>query len=157
MTVRIEIQSEAHAQGLFDALGDARIYEFLDEEAPKSVMAVRDRIRRLGAGAPVSGGETWLNWTVFEGDVVVGYTQATIENDGTASLAYVLSPSVWGRSIAYAACVLTLAEIRLRHSVVEFVADTEADNLRSQALLERLGFRQSHQDGNDVFYKRAAN
>lgn len=153
MTVKIEAQIAAHADGLYDALRDERIYKFLDEAPPKSVEAVRERIERLLLGAPASSGEIWMNWTVTEADTVVGYTQATIQKDGTASLAYVLSPRVWGRSVAYAACVLTLADIKDRTSVVEIVADTEAHNTRSQALLERLGFRRTHAEGQDVFYK----
>lgn len=152
VAVRIEPQSAAHADGLFEAIRDERIYEFLDDAPPKSVKAVRERIERLLAGAPETSGEIWMNWTVFDGENVVGFTQATILADGTASLAYVLSPSVWGRSVAHAACLLTIADIKDHTAVVRFVADTEVDNKRSQALLGRLGFRQSHTDGPDVFY-----
>jgi RimJ/RimL family protein N-acetyltransferase len=153
MTVRIEPQIAAHADGLYDALQDERIYKFLDDAPPNSVGAVRERIERLLQGPPASSGEVWMNWTVFEGAAVVGYTQATIRKDGTASLAYVLSPTVWGRSVGHAACVLTLADLRDRTSVVKVVADTEAQNDRSQALLDRLGFRRTHADGQDVFYE----
>lgn len=153
MVVRIELQALAHAEGLYEALQDERIYTFLDELPPKSVEAVRERTKRLLAGAPVESGETWLNWTVYEDDIVVGYTQATISRDGTANLAFVLSPSVWGRSIAHTACLLTLAELNEQSSVVELIADTNIENERSQALLERLGFHRTHIDGPDVFYK----
>lgn len=152
MTVTIEPQTQDHASGLFDALQDERIYQFLDDGPSVSVQALHDRIGRLQAGAPADSGEAWLNWTVFEHGAIVGYTQATIYDTGTASLAFVLSPQVWGKSVAYAASNLTLVELKNRPDVSEIVADTEVENLRSQALLERLGFRRTHVTGQDVFY-----
>ena len=137
--VRIEKQSPEHAVGLFAALSDERTYAFLDERPPASVEAVRDRIVRLAAGAPPGSGETWLNWTVFDGGTIVGYTQATIAEDGSADIAYVLHPDAWGRSIGYDACSLTLEELRSYPDVRRIVADTAEGNRRSRALLERLG------------------
>lgn len=152
--ITLEPQDPAHAAGLYDALRDPRIYAFLDEEPPISIQALRDRLVRLSKGAPVDTGQTWLNWTVFEGDIVVGYTQATMDANGIASLAYVLTPRVWGRSVAHAACVLTIAELEAHPLVLEIVADTDAENTRSKTLLQRLDFQQTHQVGQDIFYKQ---
>ncbi len=151
--IHIEPQAVEHAAGLFAALQDPRIYEHLDDGPPLSVEAVADRIGRLLQGAPKDCGETWLNWTVFEGDNVVGYTQATVYDDGTASLAYVLSPQAWGRSIAYAAANLTIDLLKAMPSVERIVADTEPGNTRSKALLRRLGFAFTHECDGDVFYQ----
>jgi RimJ/RimL family protein N-acetyltransferase len=153
MNVRIELQMPAHADGLFTALQDERIYTFLDDEPPVSVEALKARIGRLLAGATDGSGEKWLNWTVFERDQVVGYTQSTIHPDGTASLAYVLSPSVWGRSIGYSASLLTLEKLNAMPEVTNIVADTETGNERSKALLARLGFSFSHEKDGEVFYR----
>ncbi|MDT0684183.1 GNAT family N-acetyltransferase [Roseicyclus sp. F158] len=150
----IEPQDPSHADGLYAALRDRRIYTFLDQEPPTSVEGVRERIERIGRGAPPGTGQTWLNWTVFDRGTVVGYTQATIDAGGVASLAYVLTPRVWGRSIAFAACDLTIAELEALPAVVEITADTEEGNARSHALLRRLGFQRTHQAGEDVFYRR---
>lgn len=155
MTVRIAPQAPAHASALFEALRDPRIYAFLDGGPPASAGEVEDRIRRLQAGAPPESGQTWLNWTVFEGDTALGYTQATIEASGTASLAYVLSPRAWGRSVAYEACRLTLAQLSARPDVTAFIADTEDGNARSRALLARLGFRHVRTEGTDLHFHRA--
>lgn len=152
--VTIEPQVIRHTDGLYAALLDPRIYTFLGTAPPASVEAVRERIEKLSRGAPAELEEVWLNWTVFEDEVVVGYTQATIHADGIASLAYVLNPSVWGRSVAYEACVLTLTELDAMPSVVEIVADTELGNTRSQALLVRLGFGRMDEAGQDLFYRR---
>ena len=153
LPVRIEPQAPYHADGLYAALQDRRIYSFLDQEPPTAVKVLRERIERLSMGAPADTGQTWLHWTVFEADVVVGYTQATIDSGGIASLAYVLTPRVWGRSVAHVACALTIAELEALPGVVDIVADTEEGNVRSQALLRRLGFQRSHQAGSDIFYK----
>lgn len=154
MAVTIEPQNITHAEGLYAALQDRRIYSFLDQEPPKSVEGLRERIARLSKGAPANTGQTWLNWTVFEAGVIVGYTQATINASGIASLAYVLTPDVWGRSIAHSACSLTIAELEALPVVVNIVADTQEGNARSQALLKRLGFHRTHQAGADINYSR---
>ena len=153
LDVRIEPQVREHAEGLFAALQDERIYKHLDDGPPESVQALSERIGRLLQGAPADCPETWLNWTVFEGDTVVGYTQATVYDDGNASLAYVLSPQAWGRSIAYAAANLTIDLLKAMPSVERIVADTEPGNTRSKALLRRLGFAFTHECDGDVFYQ----
>ena len=147
-------QGPDHAEGLFAALTDPRIYAFLDGDPPGSVEEVRDRVERLMAGGPPDGSETWLNWTVFCGESVVGFTQATIETQGTASLAYVLSPAVWGRGVAQLAAELTMTELASRHGISHLLADTETANLPSQRLLHRLGFAETHRRGSDIFYAR---
>lgn len=151
--VRIEPQSAHHAPGLFAALSDERTYAFLDERPPTSIATVRERIERLRRGAPADRGETWLNWTVFEHDTVVGYTQATVAADGTADLAFVLHPSAWGRSVGFRACKLTLDTLLSDPVVRRILADTDAGNERSQALLERLGFKRVGVEVPDVFYE----
>ncbi|MBM2577657.1 GNAT family N-acetyltransferase [Jannaschia sp. Os4] len=155
--VRIEPQSPGHAPGLFTALSDERSYAFLDERPPSTVEAVRDRIARLAEVAPSGSGETWRNWTVFDGKVIVGYTQATIDGGGDADLAYVLHPEAWGHSVGYEACRLTLIELRSDPAVRRVVADTERGNRRSRALLDRLGFEPVREDGPDLFYRLPAN
>ena len=94
-TVKIAPQDLSHAEGLYAALRDPRIYAFLDDAPPESLQSLHARMARLAKGAPEGSGQIWLNWTVFEGEVVVGYTQATIEADGTARAAYVFSPGIW--------------------------------------------------------------
>ena len=152
--VALARQHPEHAKGLYAALQDPRIYAFLDEQPPSSVGDVRERIVRLMAGAPPDGSEIWLNWTVFRGESIVGSTQATIETHGSASIAYVLSPTVWGTGIAQTAAELTMAELAATHGISHLIADTETGNLPSQGLLHRLGFGETHRKGRDIFYAR---
>lgn len=153
--VRLEPQTPDHAEGLFAVLADPRVHSFLDSDPPPDVEAVRDRILRLMTGGPPDGSETWLNWTVFQGDRIAGTTQATIQPPGTAILAYILSPEVWGTGIARRAAELTMRELKECHAVSRLVADTETGNLASQGLLRKLGFSETHRAGNDIHYARA--
>ena len=95
-----------------------------------------------------------MNWTVFHGESIVGSTQATIETNGSAGIAYVLSSTVWGKGVAQRAAELTMAELASRHGVSHLRADTESGNLPSQNLLHRLGFCETHRKGRDIFYAR---
>lgn len=154
------MQVPDHAPGLFAALSDPRIYTHLDEAPPISVKAVEDHIRRVSAG-PADGREIWLNWSVFLGGSasgnIVGYTQATVTMDAasgitTASIAYVLSPEVWGKGVAQIAVEKTMHVLGQAHNVTRFVADTEVGNLASQGLLKRLGFHEVRREEGEVFY-----
>lgn len=147
-------QRPDHAEGLYEALTDPRIHTFLDGEPPASVEAVRQRIETLQQGGPADASEIWLNWTVFKEGTIVGFTQATIEHAGCASIAYAFRPEVWGTGVAQNAAELMLSELKKHHGVCRFEADTELGNLASQSLLTRLGFIETHREGGEVFYTR---
>ncbi len=152
MTVRIEPQAEHHAEGIFAALQAEEIYAFLNGGPPATVEEVHQRIARQNRGPQDGSGARWLNWVVFVDNAVAGYTQATIDADGTATLAYVLSSTFWGRSIGYEACCQTLLALNDMAGVRRVIADTERGNLRSKALLTRLGFRLIRETATDAYY-----
>ena len=139
--ISLETQVPDHAQGLFTALQDPRIYRFLDEDAPATIDAVRQRIIRLSKGGPPDGSERWLNWTVFRNDRIVGTTQATVTPGNRASIAYVMSPDVWGTGVAATAVTRMTQALVRQFATTHFIADTETGNLASQRLLVRLGLR----------------
>lgn len=153
MTLRLEPQAEHHAEGLFAALQHPDIYPFLGSAPPASVDAVRQRIARQNRGPTDGSAARWLNWVILVDEVVAGYTQATIAENGVANLAYVLAPAYWGRSLAYEACRQTLIALSKTDGVKTVIADTEKANLRSAALLARLGFRPVSETGTEVFYE----
>jgi len=152
METWLEPQLPEHAEGLFAALADPRIYTFLDEAPPPDVATLRRRLLHLQSGGPADGSERWLNWTVFHAGRIVGYTQATLRPDGTATIAYVLSPDVWGQGVAEAACRQMLTRLAEDHAPGRFLADTDVANTRSRRLLERLGFTLLREAGRDAFY-----
>lgn len=152
MSTRIERQTPHHAAGLLNALSDPRIYTHLDEDPPESVAALRARLERLQVGGSADGSERWLNWTVFHNDRVAGYVQATVFTDRSVSIAYVLTPDLWGQGIAHHACRAMLTALLHEEAPTRFLADAERDNTRSHRLLERLGFARQREVGEDVFY-----
>ena len=152
-SVDLIVQVPSHADDLFGALSDPTIYEHLDEAPPKTAADLGARINHLQRGHSEDGNDRWLNWTVFLDSRVVGYTQATIYPDNSASIACVLSPSVWGRGVGHRACQKMIEALTKDHHVSRICADTERDNRRSQGLLTRLGFRETNRLGNDVFFE----
>ncbi len=150
--MRIEPQAEHHAEGLFAALQHPDIYPFLGSLPPASVDAVRQRIARQNKGPQDGSKSRWLNWMIVVDETIAGYTQATIDADGTATLAYVLAPAYWGRSVAFEACRQTLLALSAMDGVKTVIADTEQGNRRSMSLLVRLGFARVSETEQDVFY-----
>ena len=162
--VRIERQAPSHAAGLSAALCDPAIHEFLDEGPLPSLKAWRERIAALRKG-PTNPDELWLNWTIFRGDRVVGYTQATVRpgrsgfpddhrSGSFGDLAFVLASSVWGRGTAFEACRQTIARLAKDHGVSALVADAHVANARSARLLARLGFEEVRVIGEDRHFRR---
>ena len=81
VTVRLEALEVSHAELLFDGLCDARIYEFVDDVAPVSVEALRQRYARLVVGRSEDGAQVWLNWAIEVDGMYAGYVQATLTGE----------------------------------------------------------------------------
>ncbi len=64
--VRIEPQHPDHAEGLFAALSDYRIYAFLEDRPSESLEAIRHRVRLVMPGALVDCAETWLPYPALK-------------------------------------------------------------------------------------------
>ena len=60
---------------------------------------------------------------------------------GQVEVGYSLHPEVWGQGMAMEALSALLDDLFSNRSLHRAVAITAADNIRSRALLERLGFR----------------
>ena len=136
----LEPQVAAHAQAMFDVLGDPAIYRY-ENEPPSSVEWLRDRFTRLEARQAPGGGQHWLNWVIrLPSGELAGYVQATVHADGRAAIAYVLHSRYWGLGLAGEAVGAMIAELRARYDVRTLSAVLKRGNLRSLRLLERLGF-----------------
>ena len=108
---------------------------FSSERGEKLIASMKDR--RLGTPG-------WFQFALIEkssseliGDLAFNF----IELPATAELGYTLTPSRWRKGIAFEAttALLGLAFTRLElHRVIAFTAQ---NNLRSQGLLDRHGFR----------------
>ena len=137
----IEPRSTSHAEELFPVLSDPHIYEFLDEDPPASIAALRERLARSESRRSPDGSEHWLNWVVRdEVGAVAGQIQTTVFPDATANVAYVFARSHWGRGIAFSAVERMLQTVREAFVVATFYVVFEHENHRSKRLAARLGF-----------------
>ena len=136
----LEPQTAAHAEEMFVLLSDPKIYRY-EGKPPESVEALRERFQRLESRRSPDGREHWLNWVVrLPNGELAGYVQATAHHDGHAAIAYVLGSKYWDKGIGREAVGAMLTVLRERHGVREFTAVLKRVNVRSRALLERLGF-----------------
>lgn len=133
----------AHADALFPILADPRQLEYLDEGAPASLDALRERYRRLESRCSADGREHWLNWALLlrEGDDrAIGFVQATVQEDRRAWVAYEVAHARWGQGFATEATEVMVEHLIAHYAVTQCMATVDQRNQRSWRLLERLGF-----------------
>ena len=156
----LEPQVAAHADAMFAVLSDPAIYAY--ENAPPASLAwLRERYRKLESRASPDGSERWLNWVLRTSDgALIGYVQATVASDA-AGIAYEMGSAWWGRGLAQEAVAAMLDELAGAYGVRTFTAVAKGANVRSRALLARLGFAQAAAatgeiEDDEVLYARDA-
>ena len=88
-----------HAEAMFPLLSDAALYRWIDEAPPADVAHLRARYARLETRVSADGRQHWLNWVVRRpGQPPLGYLQATVLEDGSAWVAYLLGSAHQGRA-----------------------------------------------------------
>lgn len=158
--LQLEPLDVQHAGPLYLGLSDLRIYDWIEEEPPASVVALRQRYEKLATRKSPSGDEIWLNWALRlrNQEQYLGYVQATLRGK-TASIAYVLFPQFWDQGYGSEAVAVMLRELKRTYqiSIVRGVIDVR--NHRSIRLLTRLGFERgrgavntSTKDPNEAVY-----
>jgi len=141
-TLTLEPLLASHADEMFALLSDDAIYRYLDYAAPASAEYLRDIYQRLETRQSPDARQAWLNWVIRPLDQpLAGYVQATVAQDRSAHVAYVLGSKYWGHGYAQRAVQAMLEHLASTYRVDRFVATVEADNQRSIRLLERLRFR----------------
>lgn len=136
----LEPQTPAHAEEMFAVLSDPAIYEH-ENEPPSSIEWLRSRFKKLESRVSPDGHEHWLNWVIrVPGSGLIGYVQATVHPDGTATIAYELSSSYWGQGLASKAVQAMIRELVASYQVRTLFAILKATNSRSHRFLGRLGF-----------------
>jgi RimJ/RimL family protein N-acetyltransferase len=131
-----------HAQHLFPALSDTRIYTFIPQDPPTSLLALENRYQQLESRKSPAGDETWLNWAIRlkQPDKYIGTVQATILSDHSSLLAYELSTDFQGNGYATESCARVIESLFADYETVEIVAEVDTRNAASCRLLERLSF-----------------
>jgi RimJ/RimL family protein N-acetyltransferase len=138
--LRLEPQVAAHADAMFEVLSDPAIYEY-ENAPPQSVEGLRERYRKLESRRSGDGHEQWLNWVLrLDSGEIAGYVQATVHDDGRASIAYELGSRFWGQGIASEAVGAMIAELAATHGARRVTAVFKRANRRSRRLLTRLDF-----------------
>jgi [ribosomal protein S5]-alanine N-acetyltransferase len=143
--LRLEPLVVAHADALYPMHCNAQHLAYLDQGAPASLEALRERYRLLESRRSGDGREHWLNWALVEhaGGPAVGVVQATVLDDGRAWVAYEVMPSQTGRGLASEAVGAMLPHLAQHYGVAHFLATVDRRNERSWRLLERLAFERA--------------
>lgn len=131
----------AHAEELFPVLAEPALYEFIDEEPPESIDALRHKLARSESRKSPDGSEHWLNWVVRDRTGrVAGYVQATVAANRETNVAYLIGSSFWGLGIATEAVAQMLHIVATEFGIKRFIVVAERANIKSIRLAERLGF-----------------
>lgn len=139
-TLTLEPQMAAHAVEMFVVLSDPAIYEY-ENEPPVSLEWLRERFRKLETRSSPDGKEQWLNWVIrLPNANLIGYVQATVHENGQATIAYELSSQYWGRGYGSRSVQAMITALHKQYGVQHFYAVLQRNNHRSLRLLERLGF-----------------
>jgi [ribosomal protein S5]-alanine N-acetyltransferase len=155
--LRLEPLLPEHADAMFEGLRDRRLYAYTPDDPPASVDALRARYERLATRRSPDGSEDWLNWAIADrrSGAYLGYAQATVRGDASASVAYVLFADAWGNGYAREAMRAVLRHLAERHGCRRADASVEPENGRSIAVLEALGFVPDGRDDDGLRYRRA--
>jgi ribosomal-protein-alanine N-acetyltransferase len=131
-----------HAAEMFPVLAYPELYLYDSAQHPASVDALAERYGYLEARRSPDGLERWLNWIVRLGETraPLGFVQATLYEDATASIAYVLTPAAQGQGYAREATRAMMAELETAYGIREMRASVDPRNERSIRLLLDLGF-----------------
>jgi|KBSSwiStaDraftv2_1062776.scaffolds.fasta_scaffold01613_15 RimJ/RimL family protein N-acetyltransferase len=139
----LEPLTVAHAEAMFTLLSDATLYRYIDEAPPADVEHLRARYARLERRESADGRQRWLNWVLRlpPDQPPLGFVQATVLDNGSAWVAYLLGSAHRGRGHATRATAAMLEHLESEHGTSRLLANVEAENLPSIRLLQRLGFR----------------
>ena len=149
--LRLEPQGPEHAAAMMRVLADSRTHEFVPTNPPTDEKALRDRFKRLSSRRSPDGAEYWLNWVVFADRKAIGTVQATVPPDARAHVAYMFHPESWGRGYATEAVRAVLEHLKILQ-ISRLEANIDTRNLKSQRLVERLGFERVEEiEGADEF------
>jgi len=140
--LRLEPLNASHAAAMFEGLQHEALYEFISEPPPESVDALRERYERLAKRMSPDGQQAWLNWVIcaVPPGSPTGYVQATVFEDHSADVAYLLFRESWGRGYAREATTAMIDHLRDDWETRRIRASVDTRNQRSIALLEALGF-----------------
>jgi RimJ/RimL family protein N-acetyltransferase len=144
----------AHASNLYERMQDERLYRFIPQDPPASLEALTDRYDFLSARRSPDGQEAWLNWAVRErsSGEYAGTLEATVHDNGTATVAYMVFVPHQRRGFAAEGCGRLLQHLFEDYRLGMVATEIDTRNVASIALVESLGFeRVGFQEDADHF------
>jgi ribosomal-protein-alanine N-acetyltransferase len=138
----IEPLMPSHAVSLYARLRDERLYEFIPQDPPPSPQALEDRYLGLSSRRSPDNREAWLNWALRarRSGEYVGVLEATVRENLTAAIAYMVFSPFQRRGFAAEACSRLLVHLFDDYRVSVAAAEIDTRNVTSIALVESLGF-----------------
>ncbi len=137
---------------LVPVLHNADVYSFIGGLPTRDDFTLG--LRRAIAGPPAKRvKEHWINYgaRLVETGELIGRVEATV-HDNLAEVAFLYSPSVWGRGYAAEGLLWLHDHLRGYTGVSMLWATTHSENLRSSALLVRAGYVQVAAEGLPSLY-----
>jgi RimJ/RimL family protein N-acetyltransferase len=142
--VTLEPRTMAHARELFAVVAEPALYEFIEEDPPVSVEALRNKLSRSESRRSPDGSEHWLNWIVRDESAhIAGHVQATVAANLETNVAYVFGSAFGGRGIATEAVRQMIDIVAAEFGVTKFFIIAERRNVKSIDLARRLKFTES--------------
>ncbi|HEY0604719.1 MAG TPA: GNAT family protein [Herpetosiphonaceae bacterium] len=153
--LRLEPLQPDHAPRLFSLLQDTQIYRYIPQEPPAALSLLTQRYEQLARRLSPAGDQAWLNWAIQIASTseYIGQVEATVFEDQTAYLAYLIGSTFWGHGYATEACTRIIRLLFDDYGVTCVKAEVDTRNTASIRLLERLGFTRIGYQANADFFK----
>ncbi|HEY7981846.1 MAG TPA: GNAT family N-acetyltransferase [Candidatus Eremiobacteraceae bacterium] len=156
-TERLELEPliPAHAKILFPQMRDARLYEFLDSEPPRSVAILETQYRRWEPRRSPDGTQAWLNWAArLRSGEYIGWFQATVYDNHRADLAYLVFMAHQRHGYAIEACRAVVTYLSGEYGVRTIRTTIDKRNTASIALARTLDLTQSGADAHGIWFEK---
>ena len=137
--LRLRRSTPADAQATFDAACDADVMRYLDWPAHRSV---QDASAYLAGCAQRWYDGSEYHWVIERkpGVEMIGAVACRVQGHA-ADFGYFLARARWGQGYATEAAGLLVNWLRRQPTVLRIWATTDADNLRSAAVLGKVGLQ----------------
>ncbi|MBI9113743.1 GNAT family N-acetyltransferase [Sanguibacter suaedae] len=130
-----------HADEAAQAFDDVALHQYTGS-SPASAEELRSHYERQVVGRSPDGSQTWLNWMLRRLGTaeLIGTVQATVTDDGTAEVAWIVSTDYQGSGYAREAAVALAAWLR-QHHVSGLMAHVHPDHTASAGVARAIGLR----------------
>jgi [ribosomal protein S5]-alanine N-acetyltransferase len=154
--LRLEPQTVAHADRLFDLFQDPALHRWTAKSAPEDIERFRQACAVLERRLSPDDSQHWFNWVSIHKDTsdIVGKVEVSIHrDDGIANLAYYTFRNRARRGFAREACQVVIDHVFADWSVATVVIEMVTENIASARLAEALEARRVSLNANAECFK----